>query len=76
MHGTNPPDRIKRLRNEILATLRMVYPAALQAESLFRSLISLFPTLEWEHLRSELTYLREKGYPRVEVPSRGQKFEI
>ena len=37
---------IVRVRNEILVALKMVYPAALQAQQLLRSLLSVFPTLE------------------------------
>ena len=54
--------QIKRIRNEILVALRVVYPAALQAEPLMRSLLVLFPTLEFEHLRRDLHYLTQKGY--------------
>jgi len=53
---------IKRIRNEILVALKVVYPAALQAEHLLRSLLVLFPTLEFDHLRRDLHYLVEKGY--------------
>ena len=53
---------IKRVRNELLVALKMLYPAALPAEQLLRSLLSLFPTLEWDHFRRDLAYLVEKGY--------------
>jgi hypothetical protein len=53
---------IKRIRNEALVALKVVYPAALQAERLLRSLLVLFPTLEFDHLRRDLHYLIEKGY--------------
>ena len=53
---------IKRIRNEALVALKMLYPAALQAEQLMRSLLSLFPALEWDHFRRDLAYLSEKGY--------------
>ena len=54
--------QIKRIRNEILVALKMLYPAPLQAEQLFRSLLCLFPTLEWDPFRRDLAYLCEKGY--------------
>jgi hypothetical protein len=54
--------QIKRVRNEILVALKMIYPAALPAEALLRSLLSLFPTLEWDQLKRDLAYLSEKGY--------------
>lgn len=54
--------QIKRIRNEILVALKMLYPAPLQAEQLFRSLLCLFPTLEWDPFRRDLAYLGEKGY--------------
>ena len=54
--------QIKRIRNEILVSLKIVYPAALQADQLLRSLLVLFPTLEFDHLRRDLHYLSEKGY--------------
>jgi len=53
---------IKRIRNEILVALKIVYPAALRADCLLRSLLPRFPTLEFEHLRRDLVYLSEKGY--------------
>ena len=53
---------IVRVRNEILVALRMIYPAALRAEQLLRSLLSVFPTLEWQQLKRELYYLLEKGH--------------
>ncbi len=52
----------KRIRNEILVALKVVYPAALQAEQLLRSLLALFPTLEFEQLKRDLHYLTQKGY--------------
>ncbi len=56
--------RIKRIRGEILVALKMLYPAAIQAEALLRSLLAILPQLEWEYLRKDLTYLAEKGYIR------------
>ena len=53
---------IKRIRNEVLVGLKVLYPAALQAEQLMRSLLPLFPTLEFDHLKRDLHYLTEKGY--------------
>jgi hypothetical protein len=55
---------IKRIRNEILVALRVIYPAAMQAEQLLRSLLVLFPTLEFDALRRDFHYLKEKGYIR------------
>ena len=54
--------QIKRVRNETLVALKMLYPAPLQAEQLFRSLLCLFPTLEWDAFRRDLAYLSEKEY--------------
>lgn len=59
--------QIKRVRNEILVALKMIYPAAFQAESLLRTLMCLFPTLEWEDLKRDLAYLTEKEYIRRAV---------
>lgn len=53
---------IKRVRNEILVALETVYPAALQAEQIMRSLLGLFPALEFDQFRRDLHYLVEKGY--------------
>ena len=53
---------IKRIRNEILVGLRVLYPGALQAESLMRSLLALFPTLEFDAFKRDLHYLSAKGY--------------
>ena len=51
MPNGRPGWDVVRVRNEILVALRMIYPAALQAEQLLRSLLSVFPTLEWRRLR-------------------------
>ena len=53
---------IKRVRNETLVALQLVYPAALRADVLARSLITLFPTLDFEQLKRDLHYLLDKGY--------------
>ena len=53
--------QIKRVRNEILVALKMLYPAALQGEQILRTLLALFPQLEWDQLKKDLAYLDEKG---------------
>ena len=53
---------IKRIRNEILVALKVVYPAALQADRLMRSLLVLFPTLEFDYFKRDLHYLISKNY--------------
>ena len=40
--------QIKRMRNEILVALKVLYPGALQADPLLRSLLMLFPELEFD----------------------------
>ncbi len=60
--------QIKRIRNEILVALKVIYPAALQAERLMRSLLVLFPTLEFDHFKRDLHYLSEKGYIKRVTP--------
>ncbi len=60
---------IKQLRNEVLVALRVLYPGALQAEPLLRSLLTLFPTLEFEQLKRELHYLGAKGYLETVRPA-------
>jgi hypothetical protein len=62
MAGSRPNSHIVRVRNEILVALKMIYPVALPAEQLLRSLLSVFPTLEWHQFRRDLCYLCEKGY--------------
>jgi len=54
--------QIKRVRNEVLVALKMLYPAAIQAEPLFRSILGVFCDLEWDQFRRDLAYLTEKGY--------------
>ena len=54
--------QIKRIRNEVLVALKMLYPAALQGDQLLRTLLDLWPQLEWDQLRKDLAYLSEKGY--------------
>lgn len=53
---------IKRIRNELLVVLKMLYPGALQAEQIMRSLLVLFPTLDFDQVKRDLHYLSEKGY--------------
>ncbi len=54
--------RIKKIRGSILVAMKMLYPAALEAGQLLRSLLVIFPHLEWEYFRKDLCYLLEKGY--------------
>jgi len=54
--------QIKLIRCEVLVAMKMLYPAAIQAEQLFRSLLSVFPMLEWDHFRRDIAYLCEKQY--------------
>jgi hypothetical protein len=54
--------QIKRVRTEILMVLKMLYPAALQGDQILRTLLAIFPQLEWDQLRKDLAYLCEKGY--------------
>jgi len=54
--------QIKRVRNEILVALKMLYPAALQGDQLLRTLLAVFPQLEWDDLKKDIAYLSEKGY--------------
>jgi hypothetical protein len=54
--------QIKRVRNEVLVALKMLYPAALQGDQLLRTLLAVFPQLEWDQLKKDLAYLGEKGY--------------
>ncbi len=62
MNTPSSSREIKRVRREILVALKMLYPAALQADQLLRSLLAVFPTLEWDDFRKDLAYLTEKGY--------------
>ena len=55
-------DQIKRMRREILVSLKSVYPAPLEAGGLFRALVGIFPTVEFDNFRQDLAYLIEKGY--------------
>ncbi|MGQ9650853.1 MAG: hypothetical protein ACUVXJ_12140 [Phycisphaerae bacterium] len=54
--------QIKRVRNEVLVALKMLYPAALQGDQVLRTLLAVFPQLEWDQLKKDLAYLCEKGY--------------
>lgn len=63
---------IRRVRGEVLVALSVVYPGSLQAGSLMRSLLVLFPALEFEHVKRDLYYLIGKGYvERVVSESEG-----
>jgi hypothetical protein len=54
--------QIKRVRNEVLVGLKMLYPAALQGDQILRTLLAVFPQLEWDQMKKDLAYLCEKGY--------------
>ncbi|HSW46339.1 MAG TPA: hypothetical protein VLM89_12290 [Phycisphaerae bacterium] len=62
MSRTDGVSEIKRVRNEILVALKMLYPAALQGDQILRALLAVFPQLEWENLKKDIAYLSEKGY--------------
>ncbi len=62
MQNQNQPKHAVQVRNEILIALRMIYPAALQSGIIMRSLLAVFPTLEWNHFNRDIYYLLEKGY--------------
>ena len=53
---------IKRVRREVLVAMKTVYPAALQADQIMRSLLPLFPALEFDQLKRDLHYLWDKAY--------------
>jgi hypothetical protein len=59
--------QIKRVRNELLVALKMLYPAALQGDQLLRTLLAVFPQLEWDQLKKDLAYLCEKGYIQLVI---------
>jgi hypothetical protein len=54
--------QIKRVRSEVLVVLKMLYPAALQGDQILRTLLAVFPQLEWDQLKKDLAYLEEKRY--------------
>lgn len=49
---------IKKSRRDLLTTLKMFYPAEVDFETLRLTL----PTVEDQHLRTDLSYLIDKGY--------------
>ena len=58
----NRADLIKRMRREILVSLKSIYPAPTEARRFYSALLPLFPTVEFDHFRQDLAYLIEKGY--------------
>ena len=62
MDTTSDGQVIKQVRRKLLVMLKVVYPASLSADVLFRALLGAFPQMEWEYLRKDLSYLLEKGY--------------
>lgn len=62
MPNKKSANQIKLVRREVLVALKMLYPAALMGEQLYRSILILFPQLEWDHFRRDLAYLCEKNY--------------
>ena len=62
MANGRTPNEIKRVRNEVLVAMKLLYPAALQADQIQKTLLGIFPMLEWEAFRRDLAYLCEKGY--------------
>lgn len=75
MNNGRDARQIKRMRNELLATLKMVYPSALQADSVLRGMLMLFPTLEFDYFRRDLSYLMDKGYVERVMPYGGDDAE-
>jgi hypothetical protein len=67
--------QIKRMRNEILVALKVLYPGALQADPLLRSLLMLFPEVEFDYFRRDLAYLMEKGYIERVIPDADRQME-
>ena len=67
--------QIKRMRNEILVALKVLYPGALQADPLLRSLLMLFPEVEFDHFRRDLAYLIEKRYIERVIPDADREAE-
>lgn len=59
---------VKLIRNEVLMALRVTYPAAMQMRTLMRTLVVLFPTIEFAHLRCDLHYLLQKDYVERVAP--------
>lgn len=68
MANGRDPRQIKRMRNEILVALKVLYPGAMQADPLLRSLLMLFPEVEFDCFRRDLAYLIEKGYIERIIP--------
>lgn len=64
----NTADRIKLIRREILVSLKAVYPAAFKLDTLFRSLLGVFPELEFDTFRQDVAYLQDKGYIERKMP--------
>jgi len=62
MRSNGRAREIKRVRSELMVALKMLYPAALQGDQILRTLLTLFPQLEWDQLRKDLAYLLDKGY--------------
>lgn len=62
MGGNGGARQIKRVRNEVLVALKMLYPAAMQGDQLLRALLAVFPQLEWDQIKKDIAYLAEKGY--------------
>ena len=69
------PQRIKRVRNEVLISLKTFYPSAMEAVSLYRALLGVFPDLVWPDFLKDLAYLDDKGYIRraIQTGERGQE---
>ena len=66
--------QIKCIRHEVLVALKMLYPAALQGDQILRTLLAIWPQLEWDQLKKDLAYLCEKGYVQ-RITSENEKDE-
>lgn len=58
------PQRIKRVRTEVLMALKKFYPAAMAAGDVYRALLGVFPDLTWPDFAKDLAYLSDKQYVR------------
>jgi len=56
--------KIKQIRRQLLTHLNIVYPTAMQIESLYRSLCGVDPTYDFSLFEKDIAYFGDKDYIR------------
>jgi len=54
--------KIKQIRRHILEAFNMMYPTAMQIETIYRVIIGTDPAYQWHLFEKDIAYLTDKQY--------------